>query len=667
MIADPEHIDTDNPEFQDAYRLIQNTNTSVFLTGRAGTGKSTFLRYICRNTFKKVVVVAPTGIAAINAGGVTIHSFFKVPFRPILPDDPEFTLKENRIFDYLRYRKEHVKIIREMDLLVIDEVSMVRADLLDFIDKVLRAYTKNKHLPFGGKQLLMIGDAFQLEPVVKREEWEILRRWYRTPYFFSAVVFQQIPLVQIELTKVYRQSEGAFLELLDKVRLNAAGNADFGLVNNRFNPSFSVPPSELFITLATRRDTVDYINESKLKELPGMPQVFEGVVNGEFPESAMPTSKSLLLKEGAQVMFVKNDMNRRWYNGTLGRIERIDDDGIFVSLENGAIHQIEKEDWRNIRYSYDEKNKCVIEEELGSFVQYPLKLAWAITVHKSQGLTFDKVIIDFTGGAFAGGQLYVALSRCRSLEGIVLKARISPRDVIVNSEVINFSRSANDKALIERELDKAMAEGFYQQSVAEFKKGNYLEAVIAFGEAQNRRNELDRPSVRRLVASKFNKIKKLEKQVADLQRKIIRQQKDVEEFAREYFLMANECILSFKDTPSGLANLNKALQLNPKFYEALIRRAELLSETGDYEKSVTDFSSAISVKKKSYEALVGRALVYIKMREFNSAHADLLKATRIEDDNPKAYFHLAHVCLKLGEKEQARLFKRMARDLGYDD
>ena len=262
-----EHIDTDNDEFQDAFKLVQYTNRSVFLTGKAGTGKSTFLKYICANTHKKHVVVAPTGIAAINAGGQTIHSFFKIPFRPILPDDPDLSTKNGRIYDFLKYRKNHQKLIKELELLIIDEVSMLRVDILDFIDRVLRVYSGNLQVPFGGKQLLMVGDVFQLEPVVRREEWGILKRFYQTPFFFSARVFRNLPMVQVELKKVYRQNNPEFVNLLDRVRVNVAKPEDIKTINNRYSPTYNAPIDELFITLATRRDTVDYINDHKLAEL----------------------------------------------------------------------------------------------------------------------------------------------------------------------------------------------------------------------------------------------------------------------------------------------------------------------------------------------------------------------------------------------------------------
>ncbi len=663
-----DNIDTDNDEFQNALKLLQYTNRSVFLTGKAGTGKSTFLKYICTQTHKKFVVVAPTGIAAINAGGQTMHSFFKIPFRPILPDDPDLSTKNGRIYEFLKYRKTHQKLIKELELLIIDEVSMLRVDILDFIDRVLRVYSGNLQVPFGGKQLLMVGDVFQLEPVVKREEWGILKRFYQTPFFFSARVFRNLPMVQIELKKVYRQNNPEFVNLLDRVRINVAKQEDINKVNQRFNPTFNAPIDELFITLATRRDTVDYINDHKLEELGEEEISFEGSIFGEYPESALPTPKHLVLKENAQVMFIKNDASdRRWFNGSLGRVDEINEDGIYVRLENDEIHLVEKEVWRNIRYKYDEKNNRIIEDEIGSYHQYPLKLAWAITVHKSQGLTFDKVMIDFSGGAFAGGQLYVALSRCRSLQGIVMKSQISSRDVIVKKECVDFSRKSNNKYQIKESLDSAEADDGYKKALIAFRKKDFRTSMKELGNAIQKRNDLTKPVVLRFIARQLNVIHKLRNKIEELESREESRKKQLEELAREYYLMGNECLVKAKDKNAAIANLNKAIVLNPDFFDAIYKRAGLKVELNDLDGADKDYTLGQKLKPRTFKIYYNRGRTRILLKNHNGAYNDLKKAIHLKDDHADSYYYLAQVCDRMGEKEEAERYRNISSNLGFED
>ena len=329
--------DSQNREFQDALNLVRYTRQSVFLTGKAGTGKSTFLRYVCKHTKKKHVVLAPTGIAAINAGGSTLHSFFKLPFYPLLPDDPNFSLQRGRIHDFFKYSKQHRKLLEELELVIIDEISMVRADIIDAVDRILRVYSHNLREPFGGKQVLLVGDVFQLEPVVKADEREILNRFYPSPHFFSARVFSQIELVSIELQKVYRQTDPAFIGVLDHIRNNTLEAADLQQLNTRYGVADNTDDKDLYITLATRRDNVDYINSHKLAELPGEPVTFHGKVTGEFPDSSLPTSLDLTLKPGAQIIFVKNDFEKRWVNGTIGVVAGFDleEEILYITTDDG--------------------------------------------------------------------------------------------------------------------------------------------------------------------------------------------------------------------------------------------------------------------------------------------------------------------------------------------
>ena len=438
--------------FDKILSFIDFTNQNIFLTGKAGTGKTTLLKRIKEESSKKMVVVAPTGVAAMNAKGTTINSFFQLPTGSFFPGDISLENLQSGIVSIqslvsdLSYSKEKQNLLNELELLIIDEISMVRCDLLDVIDAILRSVRKNSS-PFGGVQLLLIGDLFQLPPVTKREEWTFLSRAYASPYFFEAYVIRRNPVLQIELTKVFRQTEPEFIDILNSIRNNQISESSLTLLNKRYDPLFSSSDELNPIIITSHNAEANTINKGKLDELPGTEYTFDGEISGEFREAGVQAEQSLKLKEGAQIMFIKNDSgeNRKFYNGKIGKIKSIKDGQIYISFPQEEDLLLEKSSWQSFEYKTNPE-EVIVQQQVGEFSQYPIKLAWAVTIHKSQGLTFDTAIID-AGKSFIAGQVYVALSRVRTLNGLILKSKISTESLRSNTEVISYMKPADEAEL----------------------------------------------------------------------------------------------------------------------------------------------------------------------------------------------------------------------------
>jgi tetratricopeptide (TPR) repeat protein len=648
-----QQIDLDNNEFQNALKLLTYTNRSVFLTGKAGTGKSTFLRYITAHTKKKFVVLAPTGIAAVNVGGQTIHSFFKLPLKPLMPDDPDFAIHVLR--KRMKYSSSHAKLIQKLELVIIDEISMVRADIIDFIDKILRVYSGNMRPPFGGKQMLFVGDVFQLEPVVTGDTRDIIGRFYTNPYFFNARVFNEFSLVPIELQKVYRQNEEELISMLDRIRVGNPLPSDIDTLNARvvLDNSQATNTKEMTMVIATRRDMVDNINETHLNQLKTKAHTYRGNIEGDFPLSSLPTDMELTLKDGAQVVFIKNDIDKRWVNGTIGVIDHCTNDKVMVKTEDGELHTVMPEKWGNVKYVYNEKKKNIDEIELGSFTQYPLKLAWALTIHKSQGLTFNSVVIDIGRGAFAGGQTYVALSRCRSLQGITMRSTVNPRDIYVNPAIVNFSRTFNNERLINDAVNATRADELYHAAVTAFDNGNIADAVSKYFEASSLRNEQGNAVVQRYIQRKLSVITKMQKRIAELEANEKVTATKLESIANDFVAMGHDFGAESWESDAAIANYDKAIDLVPEHFYAWLGKGKLLAECNRVDDALDALLHAAKIRPDDAETLIAIGDVSHATGDAYMALEHYLRAYHEDDKNIKLLERLKNLYEEIGDEDNA--------------
>jgi len=583
-IIDNIELDTDNKDFNHAVELVKNGNKLIYLTGKAGTGKTTFLKYIKSLLGENIVVLAPTGVAAINAGGQTIHSFFKVSPSVYVPNDKRLRVKseindtdKSTIYDHFKLDKEKVQLINKMEILIIDEISMVRCDLLDVIDKLLRVYRKKPNEIFGGLQIILIGDTFQLPPIADYEQWEILRMFYASPYFFSSQVITNNKPIFIELKKIYRQKEQEFIDLLNKIRVNQMDSEDLQKLNQRYNPNVDFSDKLNQIILATTNKIVNDTNQKKLTELAGEQKSFEASVEGIFPESIYPTEKTLSLKVGAQIMFIKNDFSKNIFNGKLGKVKSFSENRIVVAgFDNFNEFEIsvETNTWKNIRYKWDDTERKIIEEIIGTFTQIPLKLAWAITVHKSQGLTFDNVIADLSG-AFATGQVYVALSRCRTLNGLVLKSIIPPSAIKTDEKVIEFAENETPDTLIIQEISKGKADFYYKNARTNIAHYDFAGAYEHFLNAIKHRNDIETDIFKRYFIAFGTKFASYKKQI----------------------LNANEAVSNLLESQGKLSSeLSKTNEVLKNQSQNIVAQKNKIEEL-NLKFNTLNFQNTINVKK----------------------------------------------------------------------
>ena len=599
-----------NEQTQLAWNIIETTNTNLFLTGKAGTGKTTFLRRLRTESSKRIIVVAPTGIAAINAEGVTIHSFFQLSFAPFIPD-ANYKSKEQQY----RFSKQKIRVIQSIDTLVIDEISMVRADLLDAVDSVLRRFRKNQQ-PFGGVQMVMIGDLGQLAPVAKDDEWQLLSRYYATPYFFSSLALQRTRYAIVELKTVYRQKDSRFLDILNKVRDNRADASVLDALNSRYIPNFHPKVEEGYIRLVTHNFQAQQENDRQLALLPGQPYTYEADITGKYPEMLFPTEQRLTLKKDAQVMFVKNDSSaeKAYYNGMIGTITEINEKNFFVrAKDTGAMIKVEPEQWDNTRYVINERTNEITEEVDGTFTQFPVKPAWAITVHKSQGLTFDRAIIDVQR-AFTHGQTYVALSRCRTLEGLVLSAPLPMSAIIRDGAVDEYANHAAEHTPTE-------------EQIGQLQRDYYLSVVSELFDFRPLMDSFNR--VLDVLMGHFRRT--YPKLILEYKARLATVKDQLYAVAERFKLQYNQIVISTADYQAD-AHLQERLQKGATYFARTLSDIEQLVKTTDVKTDTAE------VKKQMAELLATLKEVVMQKRA-------LLNFVRDEGFHLNDYLHQRAVVL----------------------